>query len=76
MIRDKHGNRYQSHTFAISRGEKAAQLAHQELVQVLDSVVSIALQLARQQVEALQKENRPLMEQVRILTEQVKNLQE
>ena len=60
---------------AIPRGEKAAQLPHQELVQVLDSVVSIALQLARQ-VEALQEENRILQEQVRVLTEQVKSLQE
>ena len=44
-------------------------------MQVLDSVVSIALQLARQ-VEILQEENRTLREQVRVLTEQVKTLQE
>ena len=55
---------------AIPRGEEAARLPHQELVQVLDSVVSIALQLARQ-VEILQEENRSLREQVRVLTEQV-----
>ena len=60
---------------AIPRGEEAARLPHQELVQVLDSVVSIALQLARQ-VEILQEENRILREQVRVLTEQVKTLQE
>ena len=60
---------------AIPRGEEAARLPHQELVQVLDSVVSIALQLARQ-VEILQEENRLLREQVRVLTEQVKSLQE
>ena len=60
---------------AIPRGEEAARLPHQELVQVLDSVVSIALQLARQ-VEILQEENRSLREQVRVLTEQVKTLQE
>lgn len=60
---------------AIPRGEEAARLPHQELVQVLDSVVSIALQLARQ-VEILQEENRTLREQVRVLTEQVKTLQE
>ena len=60
---------------AIPRGEEAARLPQQELVQVLDSVVSIALQLARQ-VEILQEENRLLREQVRVLTEQVNTLQE
>ena len=43
---------------AIPRGEEAARLPHQELVQVLDSVVSIALLLARQ-VEILQEEKEP-----------------
>ena len=53
---------------AIPRGEEAAQLSHQELVQLLDYVMSIALQLSSQ-VEALQ-------EQVRVLKEEVKSLQE
>ena len=60
---------------AIPRGEEAARLPHQELVQVLDSVVSIALQLARR-VKILQEENRLLREQVRVLTEQINTLQE
>lgn len=73
MIRDKYGSNIRAILSAIPRG--AARLPHQELVQVLDSVVSIALMLARQ-VEILQEENRTLREQVRVLTEQVKTLQE
>ena len=60
---------------AIPRGEKAAQLPHQELVQVLDSVVSSFLQLLKV-VETLQEDNRVQREQIRTLTEQVKTLEE
>lgn len=53
---------------AIPRGEKAAQLSHQELVQILDSVVSSFLQLLRE-VETLREDNRVQEEQIKTLEE-------
>ena len=53
---------------AIPRGEKAAQLPHQELVQILDSVVSSFLQLLRE-VETLREDNRVQEEQIKTLEE-------